>query len=116
MAKQPETKFKEKVLPRLRDLPISWWFKSQQVALRGIPDILGVLSSNFVALELKATPRDKPTALQVKVLRDIELAGGFARVVHPENFEKVFDDLRLLSGGRAGMMSTSLESTLKAHP
>lgn len=41
MPKKPETIFKEKALEELREIKNSYWMKIQQVAIRGVPDIIG---------------------------------------------------------------------------
>ena len=98
MRKQPETKFKEKVLPLLRALPNSWFIKTQLVAVLGVPDILGCLNGKFVALELKrarteATRKTGRVKLQGHILLSIRNAGGFAEFCYPENWEEIFSEL-----------------------
>lgn len=44
----------------------------------------------FVALELKATLRDKPTELQKYNLGRIAQAKGLAFLVYPENWDEVY--------------------------
>lgn len=89
MAKKPETLFKEKVLEELRTLPHSYWIKIQQVTLKGVPDILGVINGRFIALELKKDAKEKPEKLQEYVLNEVNKAGGIALVTSPENFEGI---------------------------
>lgn len=91
--KQPETKFKEKVLKDLRSLPETWWVKVQQVAIRGTPDILGTLGGVFVAIELKSHFQDADP-LQRHNLDLIADAGGIAVLAYPENWEETFAYLR----------------------
>lgn len=105
MGKQPETLFKENVLRRLRELPSSWWVKIQMVAVCGIPDILGCVNGQFVALELKKSAHDRPTTLQEWVLNKIQMAGGYAVEVNPDNFEELFEKL---SGIATGLYSVRI--------
>jgi len=91
--KKPETLFKERIAPKLKALPNSWWFKTQQVALRGIPDFVGVVNGRFVALELKKSANAPASKLQAYILLKISKAGGIGRFVTPENWEAVFADL-----------------------
>jgi hypothetical protein len=91
MAKKPETIFKEKVIELLEQIPRSYWVKIQMVALRGVPDYLGVVSGHAVALELKVSA--KVEALQHYVLNQYKGAGAYARVVHPGNLTEVIRDL-----------------------
>lgn len=99
MAKQPETLFKEQALARLREIPNSWWVKIQMVAVCGIPDILGCVNGYFIALELKKSSADKPTALQEWVLSKIHGAGGVAVDVNPESFEQTYEILYKIGMG-----------------
>lgn len=91
---QPETRFKLKVVKRLRDEfgPDVFFYKTQQVSLGGIPDIVGCLRGRFFAFELKTTDR-AASPLQEYILDQIRFARGFACVVHPANLEET---LRLL--------------------
>lgn len=97
MAKKPETLFKERIRPRLKALPNSWWEKIQQVTIRGTPDILGCVSGVFVALELKMDEKAPIEPLQIHKLKRIEKAGGIALVVYPENWDEVYMQLQLLA-------------------
>jgi carbamoylphosphate synthase large subunit len=90
--KNPETKFKEKVIEDLKTLDPIWFSKIQQVAIRGIPDILLCLVGNFVALELKVD--SNLTELQKYNLKKITLAGGYAYEVTPKNWKKIFQELK----------------------
>ena len=92
MSKQPETVFKEKILPKLREL--GFFEKIQQVCISGTPDILGCIAGHFVAIELKKDKRSKPSKLQIHKLHRIYEAGGLSFVVYPENWEKVYDSLK----------------------
>jgi hypothetical protein len=97
MSKQPETKFKEKVLVKLRQVPKSYWIKIQSVAIRGIPDILGVVNGRFVALELKVPPnRLHAGSLQWFTLKALEAAGAVAREVIPDNFDEILEEIKQL--------------------
>jgi hypothetical protein len=63
--------------------------------VRGIPDIIGVISGRFIAIELKA-PNGKLDKLQEYTLSKIREAGGFAEVIDEESFEKILHMLHLL--------------------
>lgn len=63
----------------------------------GTPDFLGVVNGWMVALELKATAKDKPTELQVYNLAAVAKAGGIALVACPENWQAVLAFLDNLS-------------------
>lgn len=64
------------------------------VAVRGIPDIIGVCNGKFFAWELKATDKDKADPLQRHVLEKIKRAGGIARVVSPGHFSVALRELK----------------------
>jgi hypothetical protein len=89
LGKKPETKFKEKVVARLREEfgPDIWFYKTQQVALGGIPDIVGCLKGRLFAWELKSSNRSA-SPLQLHILDQIHFSGGLAVTVHPDNFEE----------------------------
>lgn len=97
LSKKPETKFKERIFPLLAVLPNSWWEKIQQRTIRGTPDILGAIGGILIALELKADGDEVPDALQLHKLDMIRQAGGFAWVVHPDNWDEVYADLCALA-------------------
>ena len=94
--KKPETKFKEKILSRLKELPNSWVVKVQQVALRGTPDILLCLKGHFVAIELK-TEDGELDALQTYNIEQIVKAGGSAYVMTPDNCFGILLELKDLA-------------------
>lgn len=113
MRKQPETKFKEKVLPLLRALPNSWFVKTQLVAVLGIPDLLGCLNGKFVALELKrnSTEAKRLTGrvrLQGHILLSIRNAGGYAEFCYPENWEAIYKELSNIADPEAERTKPSL--------
>ena len=95
--KQPETKFKEIVAKDLDKLPFCWKVKTQQVALRGIPDFLICLAGHFIAIELKRDEKEQPNELQKWTLSSIAHAGGISFVVHPGNWYETYDTLKNLA-------------------
>lgn len=95
MPRQPESIFAERLGKRLKAIPCSWFCKVQMVALAGIPDYLGCVRGRFVALELKM-PGGRLSALQKFCLRKISLAGGYAKVVYPDDADTVLDELSRL--------------------
>lgn len=101
MSKKPETAFKERIRPLLDKLTHSWWVKTQLIAVCGIPDFLGCINGQFVALELKKDEHEQPTKLQSWVLRKIIRAGGIGLVVHPRNWNAVHKVLQKLATGEA---------------
>lgn len=99
MSKPTERRFRNKVEPKLRGLPKSWWTSVQQVAIRGTPDIIGVVNGRMVALEFKRDELQVPTRLQQLNIDRINKAGGFAAIVHPKNWGDIWMKLVKLSSG-----------------
>lgn len=91
--KKKETKFKEKVLADLRTIPDSWGFKTQEVARRGIPDVLWCIRGRFVSIELK-NDGEKPSVLQNLILSKIRRAHGISLYSTPSQWETHFQMLR----------------------
>lgn len=83
---QAETRFKNKLVPRLKKLPFSWVLKTQEVARSGTPDVLMCLSGIFVCIEIKADS-GKVSKLQEYNLSKIKEARGIALVVQPSNLD-----------------------------
>lgn len=86
--KNPETKFKEKVLEDLKTIPNLWYVKTQEVSVRGIPDLLICYKGRFLAFELKVD--SPPEELQIYTLTKIKQAGGISSLVTPKNWKMVF--------------------------
>ena len=105
MNKKPETNFKEKFFKRLDKLKHCWYYKTQEVSRRGIPDIIMCLRGYFIAIELKKDDKEKPEALQEYVLKKISKAMGSSMVCCPENFEKTFEWLEYRD--KEGIISSS---------
>ena len=97
MPKKPETLFKEKVQKYLKTIPNLYARKINQVALRGMPDLLVCYKGHFIAMELKVG-NNNTDALQEYDLQMVRAAGGIAWVVTPENFNDIKEKLRCLNG------------------
>ena len=89
---QPETKFKTKVLNKLKSLDKTFVIKVQQKTICGTPDIIICCNGLFVAWELKVKD-NKASPLQQYNLNCITNAGGMARVVTPETLEENYKEL-----------------------
>jgi ABC-type branched-subunit amino acid transport system substrate-binding protein len=103
MAQKPETQFKERIRPLLDGLPRAWWVKTQMLALRGIPDFIGVVNGHFIALELKTDDAEPGNALQRWVLDKIRAAGGIALVVTPLSWPGTYAILKKVAAAKALM-------------
>ncbi len=90
---QPETRFKLAIMKKLKELPNSWWLKTNEKSVRGIPDIIGCINGYFYAFELKVG-RNSASSLQKKVVDDICKANGKACVVRPEDLVDLIRHLR----------------------
>lgn len=98
----PEKKVKDKVKKLLAEhgayhfMPATHGYGSS-----GIPDIAACLHGRFIGIECKANG-GKPTALQLKNLRELSSAGGIAVLVDEnglENFNALLTGVNKLSGG-----------------
>lgn len=93
MSNKPEAKLKERVQSRLKKLDNCWFFKTDEGAVRGIPDIIGCIEGRFFAMELKhkrAKADKRRESLQKLTLRHIRMAGGLGYFkVDEENFKDV---------------------------
>ena len=89
MALTPETRVKRKVTDILRKYDAYFFFPaSNGFGRAGIPDIIACYRGQFIAIECKAG-KNKPTALQIRELRAIEDAGGYALVINETNIQQV---------------------------
>ena len=85
--KNPETKFKEKVIEDLKSIQC-WFLKVQLLATRGIPDILMCRKGFFIAIELKVDAELEE--LQEYNLNQIKQNGGRSYVATPKNWKKIY--------------------------
>lgn len=96
MAKQPETKFKEKVinnhLKPLQNRGLIAFDKIQQLAKRGTHDIYICAGGAFVSWELKVGDNTLDP-LQSYSRYKIKKAGGLVREVRPDNLEECLAEL-----------------------
>jgi Holliday junction resolvase len=93
MAATPESKVKKKVHAMLKEHgAYAVNYIGGQYANSGTPDILACLSGFFIGIECKAG-RGRPTALQIKNLRDIAKAGGLALVINEDNLAYLEESL-----------------------
>ena len=89
MALTPETRVKRRVTDILRKYDAYFFFPaSNGFGRAGIPDIIACYRGQFIAIECKAG-KNKPTALQIRELRAIEDAGGYALVINETNIQQV---------------------------
>ena len=96
MAMSPEGRIKSKLDKMLRAEGV--WYYSPQAGphgVAGIPDRVAIVAGQFVGIECKADKYKKPTALQMKCMRDIEQAGGKCFVAYDnETIETVREYIR----------------------
>lgn len=93
MAMTPEAKVKKKVVAHLKNLGAYYFYPvTGGYGKSGVPDIIGCFEGRFFGIECKAG-KNKPTELQKKNLKDIELAGGIAMVVNEDNIDQVVEEL-----------------------
>lgn len=96
MATTPEGKIKSRLDKMLKAEGV--WYYSPQAGpfgVAGIPDRVAIVAGQFVGIECKADKTKKPTALQMKCMRDIEQAGGKCFVAYDdETIETVREYIR----------------------
>lgn len=95
----PEGKVKERA-KRILDSIGAYYFMPATggYGRSGIPDIVGCLNGVFFAIECKANG-GRPTALQLREIDRINVAGGFAIVVDEDNVS-LLESLSKLVGER----------------
>ena len=98
--KQSEKAFENKIKKYLDTLPNTWHFKhwAGPYSKTGVPDIIGCVNGRFVGIEVKAS-NGKPSMLQIRNIKQINDAGGYARIIYPEQFNELKDDLQKISRG-----------------
>ena len=94
MAATPEAKVKQAVRKILDALDVYYFMPpGMGMGRSGIPDIIGCLNGEFIAIECKAG-KGKTTALQERELSAISNHGGFAFVVHENNLDVLRQQLQ----------------------
>ncbi len=96
-----ESSFKKKVISVLKEIDGLYYFVKEAAAIRGIPDIIICYKGKFIAWELKrsqavANSKRDGHELQKYVIKKINLSGGMARIVYPENFKECLEELKSL--------------------
>lgn len=95
----PESKVKDKAKKILESIGAYYFMPATGGYGRsGIPDIVGCLNGIFFAIECKANG-GRPTALQLREIDRINVAGGFAIVVDEDNVS-LLESLSKLLGER----------------
>lgn len=90
MAMTPEGKVKHAVKKLLKSYDDQVWYfipVSAGYGVHGVPDIIACVCGQFVAIECKATAKQKPTQRQQFVLSSIAQAGGSALVINIDNVD-----------------------------
>lgn len=91
MAQTPEKKVKDKVVGTLKQKGAYYFFPATHGFGRsGVPDVVACVDGAFLGIECKAG-KNKPTALQVRELEAIRMAGGVAVVVNEQNWDMLPD-------------------------
>ena len=72
----PEGKIKRKLDNTLKQLGV-WYYSPQSgpFGRSGIPDRVAIHKGRFIGIECKADAKKKPTALQIKCMKEIDNAG-----------------------------------------
>ena len=88
MAGTPESKVKDKARKLFKKYGVWYHFVANNgYGSSGCPDALLCVKGRFLAVEFKATAKDKPTALQQLQIDSIRSNQGLALVVHEDNLD-----------------------------
>lgn len=86
MAQTPEGKVKDRIKKILKQYNIYYAMPmGTGYGNAGVPDFLCCMKGEFLSIEAKADETSKVTALQVKQISEIEMAGGWGWIVHANN-------------------------------
>ena len=97
MAQTPEGKVKDAVRKILNSMDVYHFMPpGNGFGRAGIPDIIGCMKGEFIAIECKAG-KGKTTALQERELDWITMAGGFAFVAREDNLDELKQLLEMLN-------------------
>jgi hypothetical protein len=111
MAQTPEAKVKAKAHAALAAAgAYKVNYIGGMLATNGTPDILACVAGRFVGIEAKAGS-NKPTALQIKALRDIDAAGGLALVINESNLEYLKECIGDIAQARSNFRLFTTAST-----
>ena len=90
----PESKVKKKVVDLLKQYEIYYFFPATHGYGRsGVPDIVCCVRGYFLAIECKAGT-NKPTALQLREIEQIQKAKGVAFVVNENNIDELHTTIK----------------------
>jgi len=96
MATTPEGRVKNRLKAMLKKLNV-WYYMPQAgpFGRAGIPDKIACIGGKFVGIECKADKTKKPTPLQIKAMKEIEMAGGKCFLVYDDTtIEEVRDYIK----------------------
>ena len=96
MSNTPEGKIKRKLDKVLKQEGV-WFFNPQAgpFGRAGIHDKIACIGGKFVGIECKADKTKKPTPLQIKAMKEIEMAGGKCFLVYDDTtIEEVRDYIK----------------------
>jgi hypothetical protein len=100
MANTPEKKVKIQVTKLLSTNNAYWFYPVMGgYGSSGVPDIVACYKGVFIGVECKAGS-NTPTALQMKNLNQISLAGGYSTVINETNLEDLNVILRRIDAER----------------
>lgn len=118
----PESRFKKQAMGAIKGINGSWFFSKEAAAIRGIPDVIGLINGRFVALEFKKNTAEanKKTGRVVQQKYNIEIIrrnGGYGAIITPENFHEIYEELIKISrqNNFQQNLDTSKERPLDCH-
>ena len=98
MATTPEGKVKAKVVKLLKAHGVYYFFPATHgYGVSGLFDIVVCVEGCFIGIEVKATSKNKPTALQIRNALLAKSAGAVVVLIHGDNIhvlEQVLTELQ----------------------
>ena len=97
MADTPEKKVKRKIVDILKQYGMYYFYPvTGGYGASGVFDIVSCFNGVFIGIEVKATPKNRPTKLQSRNALQAKASGGIVLLVHNENLHVLRDLLEEL--------------------
>lgn len=90
-----ERDFQASVIHRIKRMfPGCYIFKTDACQYQGMPDLLILYQNKWACLEVKKSQNAKHRPNQDYRVNELNMNGGFARFIFPENEEEVLNELQ----------------------
>jgi len=91
----------KKTMAKLKKLPNTWWLRSHMAKKAGVPDYIGCVAGQFVAIEFKRGSINTPSPLQQYTIANMQHAGAKCWVVNNNNWQSAVEEICSLLSGRS---------------